>query len=134
MGETDPVLARLDRVDQAAGELYRELGILREHARATRTLRRRGLPLSEALERSPASASQEAVAERAERYIEALHAYRCAVVRHLVDEEGWTLAAIAERTGCARQVVSRLYHAPDIASGGTRPCPKLQLRPVRGSR
>ena len=132
MGEMDPVLARLDRVDQAAGELHRELGVLRERTRVTRTLRSRGMPLSEALVKSPLPASHEAVAERVERYVEALHAYRCAIVRHLVDEEGWSLTAIAERTGCARQVISRLYHAPDATGSGTRPRPKLRLRGAPG--
>jgi hypothetical protein len=127
MRDEVPVLAELDRVDQAAGELHRELGILRGHIRATRRLRGEGLPLSSALSRSPGPASHEAVAERAERYVEALRAYRCAVVRHLVDEEGWSLTEVAGRIGCARQVVSRLYHAYG-ATAGTRPRPKLRLR------
>jgi DNA-directed RNA polymerase specialized sigma24 family protein len=129
MGEADPVLAvlaRLERVDRAARDLQAELDALPERTRITRSLLGEGHTLSEALRQSPGPASHERVAERAERYAEALHAYRCAIVRHLVDVEGRSLTEIAERIGCARQVVSRLYHARR-ANGG-RPGPKLRLR------
>jgi len=131
MGETDAALAvleQLDRRDEAARALHRELGVLPERTQITRTLHDAGMPLSEALSQSPGPASHEVVAERAERYVEALHAYRVAIVRHLVDQEGLSLTEISDRFGCARQVVSRLYHAPGLVVAGARPAPKVRLR------
>lgn len=123
----DPILAHLGKLERAAGELQAELGSLRAGLRATRRLREDGLAVSEALERSPGPACLETVTERTERLAEVVREHRSLIVRHLVDEEGWSLSDIAARTGNARQVISRLYHARESALLGTRPRPKLRL-------
>lgn len=124
---TDPVLAHLAELERTAGELEAELRVLRAGLCATRRLREDGLAVSEALERSPGPACLETVAERTERLAEVVREHRSLIVRHLVDEEGWSLSDIAARTGNARQVISRLYHARGSALPGTRPRPKLRL-------
>jgi len=125
--DPDPILAHLMKIERAADDLQAELGVLRGGMRATRRLRERGLPLSEALARSPGPACHEAVADRTERLSEVVRDYRCLIVRHLVDEEGWSLSDVAAHTGNARQVISRLYHATDAGCRGTRPRPKIRL-------
>jgi hypothetical protein len=131
MANHDPVLARLDTVDRAAQDLHAELSTLRDRNDATRRLRAQGHALSEALVRSRGPASHEVVALGMARLTQAVHEYRCAVVRHLVDTEGWSLSDVAARTGNARQVVSRLYHACDDDHAGACPQPKFQLRPAQ---
>jgi hypothetical protein len=133
MGGGDAVATRLEEVDQAARELRDELGALRGRMRTTRDLREQGCSLAEALARSPGPACHEVVAVRMTRLSQAVHDYRCAIVRHLVDVEGWSLSDIAAHTGNARQVVSRLYHACEGPGRGPCPHPKLQLHnpPVR---
>lgn len=123
----DPILSHLAKLERAAGELQAELGSLRAGLRATRRLREDGLAVSEALERSPGAACLETVTERTELLAEVVREHRSLIVRHLVDEEGWSLSDIAARTGNARQVISRLYHARESALPGTRPRPKLRL-------
>jgi len=129
MGDGESVLARLDSVDQAARELDGELRVLRDRTRTTRLLHERGYALSAALARSQGPACHERVAEHMAHLGQAVHRYRCALVRHLVDVEGWSLSDVARCTGNARQVVSRLYHSDEDDQG---PCarPKLRLRDV----
>lgn len=114
----DPLLQRLDRVDEACHEVVEELEQLRRAITIVRGMRRTGRSASEILEHGPGMEARRRVRARSIFLTEALHAYRAELVRSIVDNEGWSIAEVARTTHNARQVVSRLYHAASAAEGG----------------
>ena len=106
------LIACLDRAWLAANRLQSELA---EEQRALEEALRRcraGEPVSQLLAQPGCRSFPESLTDPTARFGEAIHDCRAELIRCLVDDEGWTLSGVAEETGHARQLVSRLYHSP----------------------
>lgn len=119
------MLVCVERARRAAEDLQRELR--REQCALERVLdeRRAGVPVSRIVERCRADSVPDSLTDPTIRFGEAIHDYRAALIRCLVDEEGWTLTRAAEATGHARQLVSRLYHSARLTHDGMTDAPTL---------
>lgn len=110
--EREYLLACLERARLAAQALQLELA---DEQRALEDALRRcrqGEPVSQLLSQPGCRSFPESLTDPTARFGEAIHDCRAELIRCLVDEEGWTLSGVAEETGHARQLVSRLYHSP----------------------
>lgn len=108
----DRLVTCLERTSRAADDLQAQLE--RERRELERALRqcREGVPASRLLAQARSLSFPESLTDPTARFGEAIHECRAELIRCLVDEEGWTLTQVAQETGHARQVVSRLYHSP----------------------
>jgi hypothetical protein len=109
--EREYLLACLERARLTAAHLQSELA---DEQRALDEAMRRcrdGVPVSQLLSQPGCRAFPESLTDPTARFGEAIHDCRAELIRCLVDEEGWTLSGVADATGHARQLVSRLYHS-----------------------
>ena len=113
--EREYLLDCLERARVTAEQLQAELG--REQRALARTILecREGAPVSRVLALVGSGSFPESLTDPTARFGEAIHDCRAELIRCLVDEEGWTLSRVAQETGHARQVVSRLYHSRRLA-------------------
>jgi hypothetical protein len=109
---TDRLDARLEELDEACDELRRRIGSVRRAVVAIRRMRAEGHTASDILAMGPGVSARRDLRQSWSQVNEALHLYRVALVKSIVDDEGLSIAEAARRTGNARQVASRLYHHP----------------------
>lgn len=114
----DWLIAKIDNVEQAAEAVRAVLGRAREVLEPARQERLAGRSLIEIARdlSSRGAGTRSATASAYRGYEHAVLELRAAVVRALVDEEGLTLAQLAEAMGVTRQTVTRLYKAGNIES------------------
>jgi len=109
--EREYLLDCLEHARRAAENLQSELEA-EQHALEEALRRcRQGEPVSQLLAHPGCRSFPESLTDPTARFGEAIHDCRAELIRCLVDEEGWTLSGIAQETGHARQLVSRLYHS-----------------------
>jgi hypothetical protein len=114
----DPIVERLDDLDEACLEMVRRLESLRTATARIRLLREAGEPVSRIVAVGPGAPARRQVRESWSLLNRALHTYREQLVRSMVDDEGLNIADVARVTGNARQVVSRLYHGIQLPTEG----------------
>jgi hypothetical protein len=110
----DWYVAALDRVHNAADELRSALDRMEAPLRAARAARLEGVGLPEILDLLLQRGGKDArlsPTRAAEQLEQAVTAYRAAVIRALVDNDGLSMSELGHRTGVSRQMISRLYHA-----------------------
>lgn len=107
--DPDDIFDRLDEVERARVAVVRELERLGHAVEEIRRMRSEGQSMAEIIQRGPGPVARRRAREAWLGLNSALHAYRAEVVRVIVDEDRWTIAAVARAMGTARQVVSRLY-------------------------
>jgi predicted transcriptional regulator len=102
--------AHLVELERACRELEERSALLRRNAERIRDRLRNGARASAIVAAGDGISARREEREAWARVNRALHDYRVALVRSLVDDEGMTISEAARATGNARQVVSRLYH------------------------
>lgn len=103
----------LDRVHDAVDELRLALDRMEAPLRAARVARLNGVSLPEILDLLMQWGGKDtrlAPIKAGEKLEHALTAYRAAVIRSLVDDDGLSMSELGHRTGVSRQMISRLYH------------------------
>lgn len=113
---TSSIVPTIDEILETGRRAKAAIEALSEQFVRARAYIERDAPASEMVHEllPQAAETRRATQEAFQRFLREVMRFRSMVVRSLVDDEGWTLTAVASRLGTSRQFVSRLYRQDGV--------------------